>query len=203
MKKWFAVVAALVAATVAGPVLAGPASAAGLPNGYKRVSEGAVTVQTWRTGESALPALSMAANGAGRSAVLSGKITTTLSKGTGKLRVGYLVGCQVSLGNLTAGLSSTISATPTVTGTVSFPLAPGEIKLVQLSTQNITGGHAMYQYSGVEVQVQGCGGAAQARSYARVEAVEGYEIDASNTTNIGGTGAYVQSTLYGQPFSLS
>ncbi len=195
--------ATLIAGVVAGTAVAGPAAAVGLPNGYKKVSEGAMTVQTWRTGESAMPALSMAANGAGRSAVLSGKVTTVLSKGSGSLRVGYLVGCQVSLGSLTAGLSGTVAATPSLTGTFSLPLAPGQIKLVQLSQVSITNGHAQYQYSGLEVEVQGCGGAAQARSYAKVEAVDGYAISASNTTNIGGSGAYVQSTLFGKPFSLN
>ncbi|WP_308218274.1 MULTISPECIES: MspA family porin [Gordonia] len=181
-----------------------PASAAPLPNGYKKVSEGAVTVQTWRTGETAMPATSMAANGIGRSAVLSGEVTTRVSKGEGRLRVGYLVGCQVSVGNLTAGVSGTLSAAPTVSGSISFPLAPGEIKAVQLSVQPIVDGLARYQYSGLEVEVQGCGGFAQARSFAKVEAVEGYAVDAGTTANnIGGEGAYVQSTLYGKPFSLN
>ncbi|MFW0785600.1 MspA family porin [Gordonia sp. CPCC 206044] len=178
------------------------ASAGRLANGYKKVSDGAMVVQTWRSGEYAAPQNSMAANGIGRSAILSGTIVAKVSKGEGKLRVGYLVGCQVAVGTLTAGVSGTIAAAPSLSGSLSFPLAPGEIKAVQLSTQNIKSS-ARYQYSGLEVEVQGCGGHAQARSYAKVEAVEGYSIGTATSTNIGGSGAYVQSTLLGQPFSLN
>lgn len=201
----------ITAAAVAGGV-AGPASAQRLPGGYKQVSDAGLKVQTWRTNEAMLPAPSMAANGMGRSAVLSGDVRTKVNKGTGKFRVGYVVGCQVSVGNLTAGLSGTLtpslvpgtSSTGTVTGSFSLPLAPGEIKVVQLSTQDIPEkqGYARYRYSRVEIEIQGCGGWAQARSYAKVEAVEGYKIDASNADNIGGSGAFVQSTLFGKPFTL-
>lgn len=191
--------AAMLAAVIGAP----QASAAGLPNGYKSVSDGPMTVEIWRNGESATPTPSMASNGAGRSAMLSGQITAKVSTGTGKLRVGYLVGCQVALGNLSAGVSGSFSTAPSVSGSFTLPLAPGEIKAVQLSSQNITQHIARYQYSRLEVEVQGCGGLAQAQSYAKVEATDGYEISTENTTNIGGSGVFVQSTLYGKPFSLN
>lgn len=202
-KRLVTAMTALAACSAA--VAATPSASAGpLANGYKKISDQGMTVQTWRAGESALPGISMAGNGIGRSAVLAGTIRTTLSKGQGRLRVGYLVGCQVSVGTLSAGLTGAISATgPTATGSISFPLAPGQIKAVQLSTQQITTREARYQYSGVEIEVQGCGGAAQARSYAKVEAVEGYAMGTQYANNIGGSGAYIQSTLYGQPFNLN
>ncbi|AWO86567.1 hypothetical protein DLJ61_05095 [Gordonia terrae] len=181
---------------------AGAATAAPLSDGYKRIGEGAGAVEIWRTGESAMPGQSMAGNGVGRSAVLSGKVVTRFGKAaSGNLRVGYLVGCQVSIGRLSAGISGTVTAVgPSATGSISFPLAPGQIKAVQLSTQPVSGGTGMFKYSDVEVEVQGCGGFAQARSYAQVEVVDGYSID---TAYVAGSGAYVQSVLYGKPFSLN
>lgn len=183
-------------------IVAPSATAAPLANGYKRIGDSSLVVETWRTGESALPGQSMAANGIGRSAVLSGTVVTKFSKpGGGNLRVGYLVGCQVTVGSLSAGVSGTITAAgPSASGSISFPLAPGQIKAVELSTQPISGGYAKFRYSSVEVEVQGCGGFAQARSYAQVEAVDGYGID---TAYVSGSGTYVQSVLYGTPFSLN
>ncbi|MGC5255731.1 MspA family porin [Gordonia sp. DT218] len=204
--KFHRAIVPLAAAAVACVGLAAPAGAATLPNGHKAVSDSGLTAQLGRTGESAMAAPSMAANGIGRSAVVSGNFTAKFNKSVaGRLRVGYVVGCQVTVGTLTAGISGNLSmAAPSVSGSVSFPLAPGQIKAVLLSAQAIQGKNAQYQYSGLEVEAQGCGGYASARSYATIEAAENFSIDSTtNTNNIGGTGAYVQSTLYGKPFSLS
>lgn len=197
---------ALAVAAVAGvgvaSVGAGHAEAANLPNGHKTSSgvDGG-TVEVWRTHESALPAPSMANNGAGRSAVTSGIYTAKLSKDLkGKLSVGYLVGCQVSLGDFQAGVSGTISSSPSLSGSLSFPLAPGEIKQVDMNSKDIDKGAASVQTSRVELDAQGCGGYAQARSFAKVVAAKGYNTD-DGTVN--GEGSYIQTTLYGKPFSLN
>lgn len=193
--------AAAVSAVLA-TVPAADAGAAPLSDGYKRVGSGSSAVEIRRSGETAMPGQSMAANGIGRSAVLSGTVVTRFgTAASGNLRVGYLVGCQVSIGRLSAGLSGTVTAAgPSATGSISFPLAPGQIKVVQLSTQRVAGGSGMFKYSDVEVEVQGCGGFAQARSYAQVEVVDNYSIDSAY---VAGSGAYTQSVLYGQAFSLN
>ncbi|GAB17110.1 hypothetical protein GOEFS_019_00230 [Gordonia effusa NBRC 100432] len=189
---------AAVAAVGLSSMGAGGAAAGKLPNGFKKVTgiDGQV-VQTWRTGEYAFAQQSEAHNGAGRSARVSGTYTSKISKGGGNVEVGYLVGCQVNLGSLDAGIS--ISATPSVGASLSLPLSPGEIKKVAVTDKDFKNNLVSLQLSGVEIDVQGCGGYAQARSYVKVLAAEGYNTD-EGTVN--GEGGAVQSTLYGKPFSL-
>ncbi|MYR08005.1 hypothetical protein GTV32_17615 [Gordonia sp. SID5947] len=196
-------VSALAVATVAGLAMSADASAsaASLPNGYKKtVGIDGQVVQVWRTGESASPAMSMAANGAGRSAVVSGTFSTQVSKGSGNLSVGYLVGCQVDITGFSGGLSGSIApAGPTVSGSLTVPLNPGQVKYVPLFDKDFYLG-ASVQWDRQEIDVQQCGGYASARSVAVVFAAE--DLDTANGTASGKSGL-VQSYLYGKPFSLN
>lgn len=156
---------------------------------------------------------SLAANGAGREAWLTGSVTADVTNvppglkagpnngpinnagtnnsatdGAGVFSVGYLVGCQVALGSLSAGASATISTTPSLSGSLSLPLAPGQVKWVNFNYINFTkNGRYYFDLQDQEVDVQGCAGYAQARQVVTVE-VPGPD--------------YIKTTLYGQPFSL-
>ncbi|NMO00560.1 hypothetical protein HH308_04940 [Gordonia sp. TBRC 11910] len=204
LRRAFAATAvAAVAAVGLSSLSAGGAAAEALPNGFKKVTgvDGQV-VQIWRTGEYAFAQPSTANNGAGRSVRVSGTYTATVNKGGGDVEVGYLVGCQVSVTGLDAGVSGSLSASSaSVGGSISFPLAPGEIKKVYVDDNTFTKDkHVMsIQLSGTEIDVQGCAGYAQARSYVKVLAANGYNTDAGA---VNGSSGAVQATLYGKPFSL-
>jgi hypothetical protein len=104
------------------------------------------------------------------------------------MSVGYLVGCQVSLGSLSAALSGEVSTSPTLSGSLSLPLAPGQVKWVNFDQKDMTeSGRYNFDLQDQQVEVQGCGGYAQAREVVTVEIV-GPDYD--------------KTTLYGQPFSL-
>jgi hypothetical protein len=196
-------VSALAVATIAGVALsaAGPASAGPLPGAYKKtVGVDGQVVEVWRTGESAQPAVSMASNGAGRAAVVSGTFSTKLSKGVGNLSVGYLVGCQVDITGFTGGLSGSFNSLgPSASGSLTVPLTPGQVKYVPLFDKDFYLG-ASVQWDREEIQVQQCGGYASARSVAVVFAAE--DLDTANGT-VSGKSGLVQSYLYGKPFSLN
>ncbi|WP_168707386.1 MspA family porin [Gordonia paraffinivorans] len=183
---------------------AGDAAAGKLANGYKKVTGvDGETIQTWRTGEFALPAPSVANNGAGRSAVVSGTYQVKASSGvSGNLAVKLLVGCQVDITGLEGGLSAGIDAAgTTATGSVSIPLSPGQVAWVDVTNKDLSdSGQAAIQLSQFEVSVQNCGGFASARTVAKVIGAKGYNTD-DGTVN--GEGTLIQSTLYGQPFSLN
>lgn len=201
LRRVFAATAvAAVAAVGLSSMGAGGAAAERLPNGFKKVTgiDGTV-LQVWRTGEYAFAQPSQANNGAGRSARVSGTYTAKVSAGGGNVEVGYLVGCQVNLGALEAGVSAGISSTPSLAGSISLPLAPGEIKAVSVDNKDFKNKVVSLQFSGVEIDVQSCGGYAQARSYVKVLAAKGYNTD-EGTVN--GDGSAIQATLYGRPFSL-
>lgn len=203
-------IAVLSAAALAGGVFApSPVDARPLPNGYKRVVgiDGTV-VQMWRIGERATPISSVANNGAGRAAVISGKYKVSVSRGGGNVQLGYLVGCQVQLGDLTAGVSVTLSsAAPTATGTISLPLAPGRVAdVANVFNKDFSGKTVSLETQGQQLDVQGCGGYAQARSYVRVISAQGYQSDGvggSKDGTVMGQGGMIQATLYGAPFSLN
>lgn len=184
---------------------AGNAAARPLPNGYKKVvgTDGSV-VEIWRTGENAAPSHSTANNGAGRAGVVSGTYTAKISKGMGgDFQMGYLVGCQVALGSLTAGVTGSITAagTPSASGSISLPLSPGQITNVSdVFDQNFKGQTLTIATQMQEINVQGCGGYAQARSYVIVEAAKGFSTTGGY---INGSGDYIQAILYGAPFSLN
>ncbi|MBU3061802.1 MspA family porin [Nocardia sp. NEAU-G5] len=178
-----------------------------LPNGH--INGPGVRIVS--TGESAKVSPSLAANGAGRTAWVSGNVTVDLvtpngavgpnngaqnnpgtndssTHGSSGLTVGYIVGCQVSLGNLSAGAGFTITNPPSVLGAVSFPLSPGSVTWVQIDNIDMTkSGTYHLNYQDFDMNVQGCAGYAQARQFSVVEVI----------------GAdYSKTTLYGQPFTL-
>ena len=154
---------------------------------------------------------SLAANGAGRVAWLTSHITANVTTppgtvgpwngpnndagtnnssthGASTMAVGYLVGCQVSLGSFSAALSGSISTSPTLSGSLSVPLAPGQVKWVNFDERDMTqSGRYHFDLQDQQVEIQGCGGYAQARQVVTVEIV-GPD--------------YAKTTLYGQPFSL-
>ncbi|PWD44795.1 hypothetical protein ACN93_01800 [Gordonia paraffinivorans] len=184
---------------------AGDAAAGKLANGYKKVTGiDGETIQTWRTGEFALPAPSVANNGAGRSAVVSGVYQVKASKGvSGNLAVKLLVGCQVDVTGLEGGLSGALDVfgATSASGSISIPLTPGQVALVDVTNKDLAeNGQAAIQLSQFEVSVQRCGGFASARTIAKVIGAKGYNTDDGS---VNGEGTLIQSTLYGQPFSLN
>lgn len=188
----------------------GPASADAwvpLPDGH---IEGPGVKITSR-GERAIVSPSLAANGAGRSTWVTGMVTAEVqtpdgevgpnngplnspgtnnsgTHGSSNLTVGYIVGCQVALGSLSASESATISTTPALSVGASFPLSAGEVKWVAINNiELIKSDTYTIQYQDVPMEIQGCGGYAQARQVSVVEII----------------GAdYAKVTLYGQPFSI-
>ncbi|WP_433678202.1 MspA family porin [Nocardia sp. CA-119907] len=162
-------------------------------------------------GEQAVVSPSLAANGAGRTVWVSGRVTADVvtphgevgpnngpkgdagtnnssTHGVSTLTVGYLVGCQVALGSLSASLSAAFSSAPSATGSFSVPLAPGQVKWVRFDQKDMADSGVYHlNYRDQEIAIQGCAGYAQARQVATVEII----------------GAdYSKTTLYGQPFSI-
>ncbi|NMO03178.1 hypothetical protein HH308_18350 [Gordonia sp. TBRC 11910] len=203
-----AILTTVAAAAIAGVCFVGADAGAGvLPDGFKRVVGGdGRVVQMWRIGERAQPITSVANNGAGRAATISGKYRVTVSRGGGNVQLGYLVGCQVQLGDLTAGATAVLSAVPSVSGSISLPLAPGQVvDVANVFNQDFATHTLSLETQHQQLDVQGCGGYAQARSYVRVIAADGYTSDGvggSKGGTVSGSGAMVQATLFGAPFSL-
>lgn len=171
-----------------------------------------------RTAESALSSPSLAANGAGRVAWVSGTVvadvkgikevtevpdanSTTNNAGTyngtnastthgvSRVSTGYIVGCQVDITGLSASPSFSLGLDSlSASAGLTVPLASGEVKYVPLGGKDIKkdGVYAL-QYQDAELQVQKCGGFAQARSYSVVEIVGN---------------DYSKTVLYGAPFSI-
>lgn len=192
---------ALTAVTGVVAVGSGDANAGRLPNGHtKAVGIDGQVVNISRSNESSRIMPSMAANGAGRAAAVSGVYKATLSKGAGIMTVGYLIGCQVNLGSLSTSLGGTISLTgATLSGGLSLPLAPGQVVFAKSDAMKITKGKATIMIDSLAINVESCGGQASARSLVQVTAAEGY--DAKDKVLSGNSG-YVQANLYGRPFSL-
>lgn len=137
-------------------------------------------------------------NGApNESTATSGTLGTNSTETTGAaatLSSGYIVGCQVAIGSLSLGGGATLSgfggSAPTLglNGSFALPLSPGQVQFVRLGYKNIEKpGTYFVSYDRAQLQVQGCGGYAQARSYTTVE-----------TTG----DDHQKVTLYGKPFSL-
>ena len=198
-----AVASAALAVAATGVIAStGDADAARLPGGSKTTTgiDGQV-VKLSRTGESVRPQVSVANNGAGRSAAVSGTYSAKLSKGTGSLTVGYLVGCQINITGLEGGLSGTISAgAPTLSGSLSVPLKPGEVKFIKSDGLSLKKGHGTVLVDSFQINVEQCGGYASARSVVQVLAADGFTAEDGA---LSGASGFVQSTLYGKPFSLS
>ena len=199
-----AAVTAAVAAVGATGVLAGAghADAKSLPGGYKKsVGIDGQVVEISRKAESVRAMPSVANNGAGRSAAVSGTFSTKLSKGKGTFTVGYLVGCQVNISGMEGGISGTITSSgPSLSGSLSVPLKPGEVKFVKSDALSLKKGKGTIMVDSFQIDVQQCGGAASARSVAQVLAADGFSTDDDKLT---GDSGFVQSTLYGRTFSLN
>ncbi|WP_072689616.1 MspA family porin [Rhodococcus marinonascens] len=164
-----------------------------LSGGEKVVDAGGVNVKIARNAESALLSPSLAANGASRVAWLSGDVFADLGGNVpaegAELITGYLVGCQIDITGLSAGIAGGVSLTgPSLGAAMTLPIAPGEVKFVELgSKSDLKPGVSAVQYRDQQLEVQGCGGHAEAR--------------AVSTVTVPGN-HFVKSTLYGQPFSL-
>ncbi|NKY55751.1 MspA family porin [Nocardia flavorosea] len=202
------------AAVAVGLLSVGAASAdtfVPLPDGQK--AGPGVTIS--RTGEHAVISPSMAANGAGRVVWVSGNaiadVTATpegepgpnngptgadgtnnsSTHGASQLNTGYIVGCQVSVGDEAIGLGGSLGLSldgGNVGGSVGVEVGPGEVKFVQIDYKDITKpGRYSVEYQDAEIEIQGCAGYAQARSYTVVEIIGDH---------------YSKTTLYGQPFSI-
>jgi len=165
-----------------------------LPDG-QRAAPGVVVT---RTGESALISPSLAANGAGRVAWVSGAVTadvtgvsTDASSTTRSSRVstGYIVGCQVDISGFGGSLGGGVDVSgATVSASVSVPVSAGQVEFVGLMSKDVTkNGRYVLEYQDTQIEVQNCGGYAQARAYTVVEIAGNH---ASKTV------------LYGQPFSI-
>ncbi|MCU1639962.1 MAG: hypothetical protein JWN03_237 [Nocardia sp.] len=204
-----AAIAAVALAGFAAPGAANADAFASLPNGH---SEGqGATIDS--VGEHVVVSPSLASNGAGRNAWVSGRVTADVvaphrsvgpnngpqnspgtndssTHGVSALTVGYEVGCQVALGSSSPGVSASLSSAPSISASASLPLSlsPGEVKWVRFDQIDIPDSGVYHlDYDDQEISIQGCGGYAQARQFAVVEIV----------------GAdYSKTTLYGQPFSI-
>ncbi|WP_194826717.1 MspA family porin [Nocardia sp. XZ_19_231] len=206
-------VGAAVAVTI-GLLSAGAANAdtfVPLPDGQK--AGPGVTLS--RTGEHAVVSPSLAANGAGRVVWVSGNARADVqvtpegevgpyngptnrsgsnnssTHGASQLNTGYIVGCQVSIGDeaIAAGLAGGVSTLgASAGGAIGLHLGPGEVAFVQIDAKDILKpGVYSVEYQDAEIDVQGCAGYAQARSYSVVEIIGDH---------------YSKTTLYGAPFSI-
>ncbi|MFD6401463.1 MspA family porin [Nocardia sp. NPDC060249] len=168
-----------------------------------------------RTGEHALVSPSLAANGAGRVVWVSGiaraevQVTpegevgpyngptnrsgsnNSSTHGASQLNTGYIVGCQVSIGDdaIAAGLAGGVSTLgASAGGAIGLHLGPGQVAFVQIDAKDILKpGVYSVEYQDAEIDLQGCAGFAQARSYSVVEIIGDH---------------YSKTTLYGAPFSI-
>ena len=184
------------AAVVLGLMSTGAANAdtfVPLPGGEKVVNAGSVTAKIARNAESALVSPSLAANGAGRTAWVSGDVFAELGgeipEEGATLTTGYIVGCQIDITGLEGKLSADLGFDALgMGGSLSVPIEAGEVKFAKIKTkEDLKPGVSAIQYRDQQIEVQGCGGYAQARAYTVLEIPGNH---------------YVKSTLYGQPFSI-
>lgn len=190
--------AAVIGATSMG---AGHAEAQKLAPGYKNAG----SVEIWRKGETAYPTPTVANNPSQRQASLSGTYTAKLAKPlNGNIAVSYIVGCQVDISGISLGLSGSLNflaGNAGLGGSLSIPLAPGQVGVVSVANKDIdAGGVGSVQLQDFTIILPNCGGYASARSAVKVVAADGYNTDGGT---VNGSGNYIQSTLYGQPFSLN
>ncbi|KJR06944.1 MspA family porin [Gordonia sp. PS3] len=202
-KRRAAALAAVALTAVTGAVVgAGQADAGRLPGGRtKAVGVDGQVVEISRSGESSRIMPSLAANGAGRAAAVSGTYKTTLSKGTGVMTVGYLVGCQVNLTGFTGTLSGSFDLSGGVSGSgsLSVPLAPGQVVYAKTDKISLKKSKGTIMVDSFSIDVQQCGGYASARSVVQVVAADGYDAEEKS---LSGNSGYVQANLLGTPFSL-
>ncbi|MGQ4596379.1 MspA family porin [Nocardia sp. R6R-6] len=183
-----------------------------LPDGEKS----APSVTLSRVGEYAVISPSLAANGAGRVAWVSGQIRAEVTDtpegtvgpwngptngpgtnnssthGASQVNTGYIIGCQVAIASdavgAGAGFSLGTDGSFGGSGSLAVNLGPGQVTFVRVEKKDITtAGTYSIEYRDVQIDVQGCAGYAQARAYSVVEIIGEH---------------YSKTTLYGQPFSL-
>jgi hypothetical protein len=165
-----------------------------LPDGRQNFTTATgVAVDFSRTGEKAVVSPSLAYNGLSRTATMSGTVYATAPGVTGgTLVTGYLVGCQVDLsGGLSLGGDVYIDPTDAWPEVVpSIDLVPGGVTQVKFGTKKMDpkAGAIGVEYHDRGIQVDGCAGYAQARSFSTL-----------TVTNSRGT---AEVTLYGNPFSI-
>lgn len=199
--------AGIVALGFFSPGAASADTVVNLPDGY--IEGPGVKISS--RGERAIISPSLAANGAGRASWLSGNIHVDVetpdgevgpnngprnepgtnnsgTHGSSNLTVGYIIGCQVAVGALTANQGIVLGTSPSITAGASFPLSAGQVKWITINNIELikSGGYDI-QYQDIPMEVQGCAGFAQARQFAVVEIIG---VD------------YAKVTLYGQPFSI-
>jgi len=191
---------AIAGCAVAGAVLLGLGSAQAdtvvpLPNGENVFTTATgVHVDLTRTGESATISPAIDANGLTRTAWVSGADFAKVGgASSGSLEAGYLVGCQVDLsGGISAGGDLWISPPSSVSPEIdaNFTLKPGQVATVKLGSKDLApaAGAVGYAYRNLGIQVDGCGGFAEARAY-------------TNLTVANHAGSTIV-TLYGKPFGL-
>ncbi|WP_280423767.1 MspA family porin [Nocardia carnea] len=198
-----------------GMLAAGHAAAdafVALPDGHEAAPGATIT----RTGEHAVVSPSMAANGVGRVVWVSGTVTADVAHtpaverpgpystpenwpgtnnssthGASQVSTGYIVGCQVGIGDsaVTAGLSGNLSTNGAgLSGSAGIQIGPGQVEFVRIGFKDILRpGVYSLGYRDFEMEIQGCGGYAQARAYTVVEIIGDH---------------YSKTTLYGAPFSI-
>ncbi|MFT3899329.1 MAG: MspA family porin [Gordonia sp. (in: high G+C Gram-positive bacteria)] len=220
-RRWALAAAPVALAVALGSALAPAAQAdrfVRLPNG-KVNGDG---IKIIKTGEYARVSPSLAANGASRTAWLSGEAkivakdidTRKGPRGNGSQGenaqpgsngmaapgalwggpsaftfVGYVVGCQVALSSMTIGISGGLNETgPSGTFTNNIPLAPGDVSYVVMDRKRMEKPGTYYiEWRQKRLEINGCAGYAQARSFVAVEA-------AGNN--------HRKVSLYGRPFSI-
>ncbi|MGV9672748.1 MULTISPECIES: MspA family porin [unclassified Gordonia (in: high G+C Gram-positive bacteria)] len=188
----------------------GNAAAAPLANGSKSVTglEGE-KITTTSKGNSQFSVARVAANGLGRTALLSGTFSAEGSEGVnGTLTIYVLAGCQIDVSGFSGTTGGTLSILPspslTVSGGISLPIAPGEatVQAVSVSKDFESGKKAYVQLSDFEIEFPNCGGYASARTIAQAVGGKGYDISDDDDT-VTGEGTFLKSSLYGQPFFVS
>jgi hypothetical protein len=165
-----------------------------LPDGRQHFTTATgVAVDFSRTGEQAVVSPSLAYNGTSRTATMSATVYATAPGATGgTLVTGYLVGCQVDLsGGISLGGDMYVepdSISPEITPSIN--LVPGGVAQVKFGDKKMDpkAGAVGIEYHDRGIQVDGCGGYAQARSFSTL-----------TVTNDRGS---AEVTLYGNPFSI-
>ncbi len=165
-----------------------------LPDGRQTLTTATgIPVDLSRTGERAVISPSIAFNGLSRTATMSATVFATVPGAqSGQLVSGYVVGCQVDLsGGISLGGDVYVtpdSASPEIAPSIN--LVPGAVAQVKFDTKKIDpkAGAVGFEYHDRGIQVGGCAGYAQARSFSTL-----------TVTNDRGN---AEVTLYGQPFSL-
>ncbi|MFF2550799.1 MspA family porin [Nocardia sp. NPDC058058] len=165
-----------------------------LPDGGKSFTTATgIAVDITRSGEGATISPALAANSMSRTVWVSGRSLATVDGASaGTLETGYLLGCQVDLsGGMSAGGDLAVGIESFVPEIVSsIELKPGAVAAVSLSKKELApeAGAVGYGYHNRGLQIDGCGGYAQARGF-------------TNLTVRNGGGSTVV-TLYGAPFTL-